>query len=236
MSALEDDRSQTAEQVEAQFVALMGNDLGRLFFALRGELVWLSTARDEFLTLFDRGPKRYKLLTKAAPDFFDLVFDMMVNQTLIQIARVTDPARSLVKGQGPSENVSIRGLPTLVDTSIRTAVQDRVDEIMKDAENLRDIRNRRIAHRDLLTAFGQHPKPLIPTDREQINAIIEKLQHLFNQIYKFYFNSNMIFTFHWSGGAEALVTVLEEGMRSFRAQDSGIRRLVGISDDETGDA
>ena len=75
----------------------MGEELGSLYHALWQEVVWLHTEWGEYVQLYGTKPSRIRLLNEAAPSFFRLVQDGLFETTVLKIARLTDPPKSLGK-------------------------------------------------------------------------------------------------------------------------------------------
>ncbi len=59
----------TDDELHAEYVRVMGSDLGQLCHELQNDLVWLGHKWSEFQELFARGPERIELLNKAASNF-----------------------------------------------------------------------------------------------------------------------------------------------------------------------
>ena len=87
----------TPEQAKDHYVAAMGEDLGRIFYALWQDVFWLHNEWDEYLQLFGTKPSRIKLMNDAAPSFFRMIQNELVQMIVLRIARLTDPPRSTGK-------------------------------------------------------------------------------------------------------------------------------------------
>jgi hypothetical protein len=85
---------QSAEEQEKANIAAMGEELGTLYSALWQELAigylyWL-----EYVDLFGTKRSRIDMLNQAAPMFFRMIQDELWGMTLLNLARMTDPAIS----------------------------------------------------------------------------------------------------------------------------------------------
>src|SRR3990172_5145349 len=101
--------SNTPEEVRQQHLDLMGEELGSLYHALWNELAWLYAKWGEYVEMFGTKSSRIELVNQAAGHFFRVVQDSLWEDTLLHIARLTDPPKSRGK-----DNLTIRRLPGLI--------------------------------------------------------------------------------------------------------------------------
>lgn len=213
-------RTLTAEEIKQAYIEIMGNSLGKQFCALRQEVVWLHSIWREYVELFGTKPSRIELLNKSAGFFFVIVADSLWEATLLHIARLTDPPKSAGK-----KNLTIQVLPTRVHEKVRESVQDLVNIAIERAEFCRDWRNRRIAHRDLRLAIEEGVKPLTPASRRDVWNAIASIDNVLNAITFHYKDSTTNFdVVQGSDGAEALLYVLDDGLRAEAERSDRIRR------------
>jgi AbiU2 len=104
----------TEDEVRDEYIRRMGRPLGAVFSALTRELVWLHVKWGEYMELFGTSPERIELLNNAAPTFFGIVQNIMWEDSMRHIARLTDPPKSVRK-----ENLTIKTLPDLVSPKFR---------------------------------------------------------------------------------------------------------------------
>jgi hypothetical protein len=203
---------QTAEEAKNEYIQRMGEALGTQFAALWQEVAYLHMKWAEYVALFGTKPSRIELLNKAAPSFFRLVQDTLWEETLLHIARLTDPSES---GKG-KPNLTIRNLPKLVDdAATRTVLGELVAVAVKQTEFCRDWRNRHIAHRDLKLALDGEAEPLLDASRRQVNVALETLTSMQNAVRAHYMKSESYFRLgRGAGGAVSLLYVLDDGLRA----------------------
>ncbi len=89
--------SKSHDEVRADYVAAMGDKLGRLFHVLSTELVWLHSLWKQYRILFGDKPARIDLLNETAPFFFRTVQDVFFEDTLLALARLIGPPKSAGK-------------------------------------------------------------------------------------------------------------------------------------------
>ncbi len=188
----------------------MGDSLGKLFHELWQEVAWLYMKWGEYVTLFGTKPSRIDLMNKAAPHFFRIVQDSFWEDTILHIARLTDPPQSMGK-----ENLSIQRLPLMVtDDDLKQNLKEKIKIAKTTSEFCRDWRNRRIAHRDLKLAIEDGITTLQPASRETIKKSLSSIVDVLNLITLHYQNSTSFFELpNAYGGGEELLYFIDNGLR-----------------------
>lgn len=215
-------RRRAAKEARAEYIAVMGEPLGKLYYALWHEVAWLHMEWGEYVELFGTKPSRLELLNKAAPRFFRIVEDSLWEGAILHISRLTDPPRSF----GKRKNLTIQMLPDLVDDDdVRKSVQDLVVAAKKRAEFCRDWRNRHIAHRDLELAVDEGVTPLTPASRRDVRDAIDSIDDVLNAVSSHYMKSITGFDVaERADGAVALLYVLDDGLRADAEREDRFRR------------
>jgi hypothetical protein len=217
--------NQTAEESKQANIAKMGDALGEIYSALWQECAVLHFDWNEYNELFGAKPERIVLLNAVAPRFFRLIQDRLWETTLLHLARLTDPAKSM--GNDDKKNLTIKALPELVaDAKLKEETIKLVDEAVKSTEFARDWRNRLIGHRDLKLALQQPTTPLADASRADVKNALKAMAAVLNGLAKHYFDSYTAFDFGGPlGGAISLLHVLGIGERARAAR--GKRLLAG---------
>lgn len=211
----------TREQAKDHYIAAMGEDLGCAFYALWQEVVWLHNEWDEYVQLFGTKPSRITLMNKAAPRFFRMVQDELMDAVVIRIARLTDPPKSTGKS-----NLSIQQLPLLIkNESFSKEVLNIVTDALKAAEFCRTRRHRRIAHTSLDLALEVLKEPLPNLTRDNINAAIVSLAKVLNAVSFHYVKSTTAFDVVSNpGGAQSLLRIVEYGLAKKEERMAALQR------------
>jgi hypothetical protein len=201
----------SAEEAEANCVAVMGEPLGSLYNALWQEVAWLYREWHEYVVLFGTKPTRLELLNKTAPAFFRIVQDSLWEGTILHVARLTDSPKSVGK-----HNLTIRALSALIsDPGLAQRVTDLTQKALEATEFCRDWRNRHIAHRDLDLAISTGAEPLKPATREKVKAACDRIADVLNALSLHYMETTTFFdTPDPPGGATALLYVLDDGIKA----------------------
>ena len=195
----------TADQIRTAKVTAMGDDLGTIHHELSQELVWLNSKWQEYLDLFAHSQSRVDQLTDAAPFFFGMIQQVLFNDVLLHLARLTDPPST-----GGRQNLTLQRLPPLVKASLRRRAERRLRAVIKNTEFARDRRNRVIAHSDLPTLRKQHPKRLAHASRRRVRQALEGMATLMNEVERHYERSEVFYQSPGQpGGAQTLVWKLQ---------------------------
>ena len=208
------------DETKNHYVAAMGEDLGRVYYALWQEVVWLHNQWDEYLQLFGTKESRIKLMNAAAPRFFRMIQDELVEAVVLRIARLTDPPKST--GQS---NLTIRQLPSLIkDQSFSDEVSNLVNAAVTASEFCRARRHRRIAHNALDLALGVQNEPLPNLTRENITRAIASSAEVLNAVSFHFLKSTTQFgVVSNPGGALALLRIVEDGLAKKSGENHGSR-------------
>lgn len=167
----------SADHVREQSVAAMGRPLGELHYALQSEVTWLHLKWADFRALFAT-KETVDLLNQAAPTFFGSLQNMMWEDALLHLCRLTDPPKSAGK-----DTLTIRRLhPLISEPSLQSQVQRLADDAKKSTEFARDWRNRRLAHKELPPLDGGAPVSLADAGREQLETALEAIRRTMNCI------------------------------------------------------
>lgn len=204
-------RHLTAEEAKRSFIESMDDPLGRLFYALWQELAWLYAKWEEYLLLYGTKESRIDLLNKAAPLFFRIIQDVLWEDIILHIARLTDPPKSSGKA-----TLTIRRLPDLVDDSnTAQALRELINIAIQSSEFCRDWRNRHIAHRDLKLVLEKDIVPLKPASRKKIKEALNSIAEVLNAVSQHYTDSEMTFDIGEDPeGAVSLLYVIDDGLKA----------------------
>ncbi len=193
-----------------QNIATMGPDLGPVYHRLWNEMAWLHVKWDQYVNLFGSKPERIDLLNGAAATFFRIVQDTLWEDTLLHLARLTDPAQT-----GSKQNLTINRLAVLVHHALRDDVTGLVEAAVEKTTFARDWRNRHIAHRDLRLALQDRAEPLEPGSRADVKEALAAVGAVLRRICQHYEDADIIFEYPGDAAdAEALLYVIRDGLEA----------------------
>lgn len=194
--------TKTADQVRDEHLQVLGPTLGPLYHALYNEVTWLHAKWKQYRILFAESPERIELLNSVAGFFFRVIQDVLWQDVVLHLARLTDPPQSMGK-----DNLTLLRLPGAVQQpALSRELAILVEEARKDAEFARQRRHRHLAHRDLALAIDERAAPLPGVSRENMERALAAVRAVLNRIERHYWKSEVAFThFLAPDDAEALV-------------------------------
>jgi hypothetical protein len=218
----------SAEQLAEDYHRVLGPELGDLFYALWNEMTWLEAKWQQYCQLYAVSAKRIELLNASAPFFFRVVQDVLLEDVILSIARLTGPPRSMGK-----DNLTLLRLPALVDdAALGAKLQTALEESVVAAAFAKDWRNRHLAHRDLALAIGQRVEPLAPASRTAVREALSTMHRVFDLLQARYFGSPIAWDLlSVPPGAEALLHRLNAAQLAEEKRFKRLREGKALPDD-----
>lgn len=221
-------RHMTAEEIEQQYLEVMGLELGRLYHRLGSECGWLHRKWGNYEILFGTKPERIGLLNSAAPAFFNMIQDVMWEDIIIHICRMMDPPNV-----GKKYNLTLLALPKMVDAEAMSEVENLLALAKSKCEFAIDWRNRHIAHRDLDLVLEKSARPLAEASRRSVKDALEAMRDVLNAVETRYAGSRVGYEhfFPDPGDAESLLYVLRDGVEAEAARRERWRSGQALPED-----
>lgn len=166
----------TPEQVLKEEQSKLGRDQGKIFNALKNQIIWLDVKWKEYKILFE-STDSIAILEATAPFYFYLTHQMMLDDILLHLQKITSP----VGGEFPY--LSIRRLPKLLRKRFSISLQSLVDDAVTKASFSKDRRDRYIAHYSLDLVVNSTARPLEAIRSEDVEEAISALKKLVTFIY-----------------------------------------------------
>src|SRR5690606_4985825 len=94
--------SRSSEELRHRYVQVLGAEFGNLYHALESEYFWVRLKWQEFVALF-ASADRVEILNAAAPAYFLMLQDVLSDDILMHVARLTDPPTT-----GKKRNLTIQ--------------------------------------------------------------------------------------------------------------------------------
>jgi hypothetical protein len=159
----------------------MDNPMLEVYKALHPQVLQLHVRWAQFLFLFSESDHRMTALTNIAPGFFAIVRDVLRDDAIISLGRLTDKSSTSNKG-----NLSLVTLVELAEKSsnaeLAISARKLLLQLLERVENIRLWRNKWIAHTDLEQALLERPLPNTKIQRGDIDkalSLTRELMHLF---------------------------------------------------------
>ena len=208
--------SLTSDQVRNKSVAVMPAPLGEIHHWLNDELAWLHIKWSDFRRLYATSQERVDLLNAAAPAFFHQLQQLIWEDVLLHLCRITDPIKSM-----GHDNLTIMRIPDAIpDPALRDAVKALVGDAKQKTQFAREWRNRRLAHQELPASQGQVAAPLPLASRQNVEEALAAVRKAMNCIERHYLNESVLYenSIEALGGVETLVARLTKGIRLEKAE------------------
>ena len=183
--------------------------LREIFKELRSAVVWLHGHWIIYRQLYAKSPERVELLNESAGTFLSLLQNILLYNTILAIARITD--RSEIRGR---ENLVLGQLVEKLDSNSYPELLERLRECIKvidsRCEVFRKKRNRQVAHSDLLAALKVESEPLPGISREAVEAALKAIRDYMNEFEVYFCDSTMAYEhFSMQADGEALIWQLK---------------------------
>lgn len=195
-------RHKSPEEVKEEHLHAMGPQLGPLYHALYNEVAWLHAKWLQYRQLYAHSPKRIDLLNEVSGFFFRVVQNVLWEDVLLHLARLTDPPKSV----GKTNLTLLRIRPAITESSLAEEVHKLVEVAVSQSSFARDLRNRRLAHLDLDLALGKGAKPLPGISRQNVENALSAIRDVLNRLAGHYLDTTVGFEHFIShDNGEALV-------------------------------
>jgi hypothetical protein len=202
----------TADQLRERNVNVLGPTLGPTYHELSNQVVWLHAKWNQYRQLYAHSPDRIETLNAVARHLFGMLQDIMLENVLLDLGRLTDPRET-----GKKSNLTLQRLPdAITDATLAIKVRGLVEAAVTRCAAARDWRNRRIAHRDLALAVATGADPLPGISRADVEAALESVRAVLHAIEGHYFDSETAYQHFIASGGEAgsLTYYIKAGLRA----------------------
>jgi hypothetical protein len=166
----------------------MPPDVGASHELLVRELMLLNTKWNDFKLLFCRSDANVRRLHDVAELFFQIVREVLADDIILGICRITDPATSRVKGVQRA-NLTLDRIESLLPKSNAAKVRkirNRLLAVRAACEPFRKHRNRRVGHFDLDTRMRRAGNLLPGISIRGTNRALKSIAGFLNAVAKFY--------------------------------------------------
>jgi hypothetical protein len=161
----------------------------------------------KFFSQLFTDPNRVKTLNATAASLFQSVEDSMLSDILLSIMRLTDPAKSLGKGNLSFENI-IQEIP---DGSLRKEVVNLLPLIKEKTKDIKTWRDKKLSHNDLQKALGSFSLP--PIQKKDLTGTLELIPRIMNLIHRHFSDTTVMYEMCvTSNDGDALLFYLEYGL------------------------
>ena len=192
----------------AEYVRVMGSELGPLCHELQDDFGWLRHKWREFEELFGKGGERVELLNSVASNFFYFLNKVFFEDAILHLCRLTDPPRSAGR-----DTLSILSLVDLIsDATLKACVKTKAELAQNSCGFAREWRNQKLAHTDLWTLRNGRASTLQSVTAKDIENAIKSIRDVLNSVEDHYSRPHSIpGPDPW--GSKSLIHYLERSVR-----------------------
>jgi hypothetical protein len=139
-----------------------------------------------FCQLFDSGQENVDLLNKSGSNVFQLLQQLILDDVMLSLCRLTDPPRSM-----GSENASLRNLVEKLQTRLpgqsKLKIDTKLTELNAHLAKVRVLRNKALSHNDLTHALNAAllPRPTYDELEGAIGAATSILNEITGQAFDY---------------------------------------------------
>lgn len=166
----------------------MTEELQKIFAELKNDVVWVHGRWKIFNQLFRHSKETIALLNTSGSTFFFVIQNLLIEEACLGISRLTD--RALM---GADQNLTVGQLIVKLDKKehkgLHNSLVEKLDELKNQAKALRDLRNKKIAHRDFRVQMNAEESPLEPVSLEVIERSLKDLRDFMNTFELYFTNS-----------------------------------------------
>jgi AbiU2 len=213
------------------------SNLQPMFDRLHDDLVGLYVRWQMYRQLFGTNEQRIALLNTIAPSFFGTVHLVLLDDVMSGIARMTDNLETCGKN-----NLVLRRLIAQLDSATHVSLIGELSAKLAVVEStcapIREIRHKRLAHRDYQTAIAPTTNPLPAITREVVEKALAAIADLMNA-FQFPFTNDTIRyseTITALGDGNSLVRSLRRSVEHRKLEREGRVPPIGTLSAEYHDA
>lgn len=185
----------------------------------------------EYNTMFGTTRERIDFLNQVAPVFFKMIFETLWSEILMHMTRISGPAVTRING-AEFHNLTIRGLPDLVDEAAQRTITAMVKTAVDAAKFAQPVRNKVLAHRDLQVALSPDTAGLTMGGRSQVSEAVAAIEAVVDAVGAHYdsIRTSFVHNIGW-GIADDLIEMLQLG---YQAQQEKIAAASAAAAAEQG--
>ena len=189
---------------------LLPNNIRDIFESIESEIIWLHSKWKIYRQLYGTNEERINQLNRSASTFFRLVQDVLFNDIVLSISRLTDPSKTFGR-----DNRSLEQLITLIDEKkhpdLIQILREKLNNLKTQSGPFRKRRNKKIAHSDLLTALSIQSEPLPDISRQSIENALEITRDFMNQINIHFVGIPTAYEHLWlDNDGETIISILDQ--------------------------
>ena len=215
----------------------MPESIKDIFNELKNQVTWVHTKWENYRQVFGTSEKRLRLLDECAHAFFLIIHNALIDDVLMSLSKLTDPAGKKTKKHLSFEKLQKR-VKKNCDHELASELQARLDDLKKKSGVIRTHRDKRLAHLDSEVAMKQG----LNLNKISVKMVEEALAlagEYMNAIEGHYYPTEFLYEGGISsprGDGNDLVAILKDGLRFKELLKAGKIPLEELCQGEWSDA
>ncbi|WP_342058506.1 AbiU2 domain-containing protein [Aeromonas sp. OTU364] len=202
----------------------MDEHLQKVFDRMKQELNHIHYRWTLYRQVFGTNPSRIKLINRTSSSIFVEFQWLIIDYMVISLSKLTDRARM----QG-NNNLSFHYLIEKVRGNGNVELTDELNaelEVLTIAcEKFREIRNKRVAHNDLVVALDEYDSPLPGVSRADIEKALFHARNLMNKVELHFNDSQTLYEeiiIPLENDGRSVLIWLQKGLMYEQLEDEGL--------------
>lgn len=196
----------------------MPSDTRSTFVSIDHEVQWIHAKWIVYRQIFAGDQQQIDILNRTAPFFFRIIQQAMLEDIVLAMARLLDPAETM-----GNQNRSLMQLLHQLDderfAELQKELRDDLLQLEEASQVFKVWRNKKLAHTDLAMELRVSDNPLPGISRALVETALEALRKLMNRVNGYFMDSSTAYE-HFSTitGGDRLLELLEKGVKEEDAE------------------
>jgi hypothetical protein len=193
--------------------------------ALHNEVVAVHSRWIIYRQLFAESEERVKILNECAAHFFSVIQATLLYDVQLTLSKLADPASTNGKANATLA-LLVKEIDALKEQPLTDQLNDLLTKYRASCKQIKTRRNKQIAHFDhatLLQQYGTGPADLPGPSRQEIEDALAALRCFMEPVEVYLTSCPTAYqAVHSISDGEALISVLQEGLRYQDLQKDGV--------------
>ncbi|MBL0524110.1 hypothetical protein [Aeromonas dhakensis] len=202
----------------------MDEHLQKVFDRMKQELNHIHYRWTLYRQMFGTNPGRIRLINKTSSNVFVEFQWLIIDYMVMSLSKLTDSAR--MRG---NDNLSFHYLIDKVRESRNVDLADELESeleaLMIACKKFREIRNKRVAHNDLVVALDEDGSPLPGVSRADIENALVHARNLMNKVELHFNDSQTLYEeiiIPLTNDGRSVLVLLQKGLMYDQLEDEGV--------------
>ena len=202
----------------------MNEHLQEVFERINKELTNVHYRWKLYRQMFGTNPYRIELINKTSSNVFVVFQWLIIDYMVMSLSKLTDRAK-MAGNNNLSYHYLIEKVRELGENELADKVQKELDDLTEACKNFKKIRNKRVAHNDLVTSLEKKDSPLPGVSRADIESALEHARNIMN-IVELHFNDSQTMyeeiIIPLSNDGRSVLIWLQKGLMYEQLEDEGV--------------